>query len=563
MAGLLLVLVGCQSTPASSPSGGQSAPPAPSQPSQRTAINIALGIEINALSSDLDISGPQALTSRYVHPFLNAYMVAADHDEVLRPLLAEALPSTTDGTWQVHDDGRMTVTWRIRTGAKWHDGMPITSDDVRFSWEVGRSPDTVVSDRTVARFIDRVETPDAQTFVMHWRQTSYLGNDLGERNWEILPRHVLGDAFAQDAANFANHPYFQQPEAFVGSGPYRPIERMRDSHLTVEAFDGFFLGRPKIDRITFSVIPDDRTAMANLLANAIDISHEAIGYNEARLIQEQWGQNNGGSVLFQPDNARYLQPQARPDVASPAIQDVRVRRAMLHAIDRKELAEALTPGYSTVSNTNGVPGTRVGDAFNRRAVSYAYDPTRAMALLQEAGWAMGGDGLMVRDGEPLRLEYRAVTGPDPALLFPVTQQFLRRAGIEINLREVRSGDLEQFNNHPGLLYGGNTANTTGVSGVFASKNIASPQTRWVGLNFTGYRNGEVDRLVDRLDVSVSETELLDNMADIWRIVTDEVAVMPMFIRPTPYIVRRGITGPIPSSATGSRTWNIHEWTATS
>ena len=158
------------------------------------------------------------------------------------PWLAAALPSLDDGTWKVRDDGRMDVTWKLRQGIRWHDGVELTSADLKFGWEIGKDAATQVAPSGVARFVEAVATPDPYTAIFTWTAPSQLGAQAGVREFDVLPRHILDGA---ERLGLLDHPYFSDPGTFVGSGPYRPVSWDLGSSVTLEAFDDYFLGGPE------------------------------------------------------------------------------------------------------------------------------------------------------------------------------------------------------------------------------------------------------------------------------------------------------------------------------
>jgi peptide/nickel transport system substrate-binding protein len=163
-------------------------------------------------------------------------------------LLAAELPSIDAGTWKVFDDGRMEVTWRLNRGVLWHDGTEFTSADVRFGWQAAADPVALGRSSLTVRQMEDVTTPDPYTVVVHWRETSRFGAEMGRNQWTPLPRHILETALLSDPGTFAANPYFSDPDALVGNGAYRLLTWERGSHATAEAFDRYYLGRPKIDR---------------------------------------------------------------------------------------------------------------------------------------------------------------------------------------------------------------------------------------------------------------------------------------------------------------------------
>src|SRR5436309_1394939 len=156
MALVLLLVAGCtapRETAGQVASEGPSTHPA----GQRKAITIALRGDINALAGDADQSGRNSPPSIYLQEFIDASLTVRDQDDEPKPQFARELPSLSDGSWIVRDDGRMEVTWRLRPDASWQDRIPLRASDVQFSWEVSSDPATAVGQRGPAAGIERVE----------------------------------------------------------------------------------------------------------------------------------------------------------------------------------------------------------------------------------------------------------------------------------------------------------------------------------------------------------------------------------------------------------------------
>ncbi len=552
----IALVVGCTSPGAPlRPAGGQDAAGG-SQPAPRKAISIAFPAELNAFATQLELVGENALPSRYMHEFLNAYLSARNHEDQVAPHLATALPSLDDGGWKVLDDGRMEVTWKLRQGVKWHDGRELTSDDVRFGWEVNADPSIPLGARSPARLIDRVETPDPYTITFFWKTSSPLGAELTERELDVLPRHVLGTAFAADPTSLLNHPYLQSVDAFIGAGPYRPVDRVLGSHITVEAFPDYFLGKPKIDRVTFKFFDDPRTVLTNLLSGSLDLSYRAIGMEEARVLQQEW-RNGGGTVHLRPDNMRHLLPQLRPEWARPIdLLDRNVRMALYHGMNRDQIVQVMGLDPHLIADSIALPGTDIGDAVAREIVRYPYDPARAASLLLEAGWQRGGDGMLIKNGQPFRLEFRG--SQDTAPEFAVIQQQYRGLGIDLVFQPaslVRSELVE----YPGVVSLGLPANSLNFTNRWHSRQIAGPENRYAGNNVHGYSNPAANEAIERLERSLRREDQLRYWAEAWRIITEDVAVMPMYFATTPLPVRKGLTGMVPRSPLGNPAYQVHLW----
>jgi len=535
--------------PGAQPPGGRAGP---------KTITIAFPIDPTALGGSMSGLGAAAVPSRYFREFPNAYLTTYNAQDEPVPWLVTELPSIDDGSWKVLDDGRMEVTWRLRRGVKWHDGTELTSEDLKFSWEVSKDPTTAVAPQSVARFVEAVATPDPYTAVFTWAQASQLGAQAGVREFDVLPRHVLQGA---ERAGLLDNPYFSDPGVFVGSGPYRPVAWEHGSSITLEAFDGYFLGRPKIDRVTFSMIPEAQAALANVLAGQVDIAYWTVSYEGARIVQQEWAKTGGGTVEMQANNARHLLPQLRPDYASPRdLVDVRVRKALMHAMDRTELAETAAAGAAQVVNSTTYPDSALGTAVEDRAIRYDFDLARAAGLFAEAGWQRGGDGLLTKGGEPFQLRYRAGTGnSDANLIFPVLQQQYRRSGIDLVLDLASPGDLQAEATFPGVWFTALPDNQTGFLSRFNSALIASAQNRWAGTDRNGYANPAADELLNRVDRTLRREERMEVWAEANRVLVDDLAFMPLYNYPYPYVVRTGVLGPTPGNPINPPSYFVHAW----
>ena len=136
----------------------------------------------------------------------------------------------------------------------------------------------------------------------------------------------------------------------------------------------------------------------------------------------------------------------------------------------------------------------------------------------------------------------------------------RQIGIDFSFVEI-TGDVQQRAVYPGLRHRGAFTNDLRALGNYHSAQIPIADTRWAGSNYSGYNNPAADRTIEAIERSIRSNERVTQAAEAWRILTDEAAVVGLYIRPVPYIVRKGIKGPIPSSLSGSLTFNVQTWEA--
>jgi ABC-type transport system substrate-binding protein len=168
------------------------------------------------------------------------------------PVLAEQLPSLQNGTWTLLPDGRMETSWTIKKGALWHDGAPLTSQDVIFTTTMLRDASMPWIVDPVYRYIESVQAVDDRTVKVIWNQ-AYIRADQLPMN-PVFPGHLLEERYQSDKENVVNLPFWTSD--FVGTGPFRVRGFVRDSHLDLVAFDGYVLGRPKLDELEVRFIAD-------------------------------------------------------------------------------------------------------------------------------------------------------------------------------------------------------------------------------------------------------------------------------------------------------------------
>src|SRR5207302_10044838 len=125
----------------------------------------------------------------------HASLTVYDQRGQLVPRLAEKLPSTTDGDWNVLPDGRMEVTWRLKPNLAWHDGTPLTADDFVFGAQVVKDPQIPATKPPWVALVADVQAPDSRTVVARWKETSFLAGGTGATDLPALPRHILDQLY--------------------------------------------------------------------------------------------------------------------------------------------------------------------------------------------------------------------------------------------------------------------------------------------------------------------------------------------------------------------------------
>ncbi|MPZ23534.1 MAG: hypothetical protein GEU28_08305 [Dehalococcoidia bacterium] len=293
-------------------------------------------------------------------------------------------------SWEISEDGQ-AYRFTLRDGLLWQDGEEVTAADVVFTWSV-LAGEEFNGDAQLGAFWQTVEAVAESDTVVRFRLEEAFSPFLAQTTIGILPEHLLAN-LAPDEVGQSE--FNRQP---VGTGPYR-LDSLTPEGATLEANPAFHMGRPYLDSFELRFFPGEADAMQALLAGSIDglLLNQPVGAEQVAAAGEDVAveelTQNSYSML-------YLNHEV------PAFQDDRVRRAIAFALDRERLIE-VAGGLGTISDSVITPGTW---AWTGAFEPYAHDPARATALLDEAGWTTGSDGVRARDGE--RLAFDLVTNND-------------------------------------------------------------------------------------------------------------------------------------------------------
>jgi peptide/nickel transport system substrate-binding protein len=294
-------------------------------------------------------------------------------------------------------------TFTLRKGVKWHDGRPLTADDVKFTMDAMLDPKVnaglagVVSSIAETQVVD----PTTVTFVLKYPYAS-LPVMLGY-NIAIVPKHLLADQDLNQPVQFIQHP--------IGSGPFKFKTFVQDSYLEVEANKDYFGGPPLLDGIVFKVVTDGNARLAQLKAREIDFT--VIDPPQVAALQGA----SDITVRRAPQVNYYF---FAINHGRPKFSDVRVRQALSYAIDKQAIVKNILKGDGRVAT--GPISPLLGAYYNPDVETYPYSLEKAQSLLAEAGWKKGADGILVDGkGERFTLLFNGPKG------YPVLEQVMTYA----------------------------------------------------------------------------------------------------------------------------------------
>jgi len=501
-----------------------------------------------------------------------AGLTAMDSRETPYPVLAERLPQLNTDTWKVFPDGRMETIYRIRSGLTWHDGRPLTVDDFIFALRVfnaetgwGRPPAGSGDARRSGQFMDEIVALDSQSLAIRWKR-AYPG--AGALPFPPLPQHLLETAIEQSTPD-AYYNLDHWTSTYVGAGPFRMVRWEQGAFMEGTAFEGYALGRPKIDRIILTFSERPPVTVARLLSDDVDMAlSDAIQFEQLGVLKEQWAPRTQGRFMLSPIQMRHVQIQLRPAYSDPpALLDVRARRALMHAIDRTALAEAMVDDRGMAADTMVPRLVAYYPAVDAAIAKYPYDIRRTEQLMAEAGFTRGSDGFFVSpNAGRFSPELWGVADGQDAQETTVVADFLKRAGIDARLWlypvSNRVGDAsDEFKaTFPALNTNGDSL-TSSALGIekFTSPYVASQETRWRGTNKMGWSTPEGDRLMDGFLGTLDSKEADRLMVQMLTLLSNELPVVPLYATFSVDAHVGSLHGPEAGSPTSTRYYNLHEW----
>ncbi len=495
-----VLLAGCTKISTQAPTAGQGNPwthPGVLRVASRQEpdnLNTLLGTEV--IDKDLAM-------------FWAGYLFNWNDKNELVPELAASVPTLANGG--VSKDG-LTIVYHLRRGVKWQDGAPFGADDVIYTWRQMLNLDNPVVSRVGYDVIDRIDKRDDATVVIHLKKrfSPFVNSffTMANNTVAILPKHLLAQY-----PNISHVAYNRLP---VGTGPFRVVEYERGSHVTFVANPLYWRGPPKLQRIEWKIIGNDNTILTQLKSHEIDFYYRA---TEAQMPSLK---GLPGTRIVLTEFTQFA--DIGINASHPPLDDVRVRQALAYATNRQELVDKVSHGVNTVGDTDQPSFLW---AYDARAKTYPYDPQRAAALLDAAGWHAGPDGMRSKNGQPLALTMVGFTGSSTVTgAQQVIQEQWHQLGIAIEIKNFPSNQLYATLANDGIEQTGkfDVSYEEWANGIDPDDSILircgmAPPNGWNIYHFCSRRldNAEADALVNydqakrKADYAIVQEEMQDQL----------------------------------------------------
>jgi peptide/nickel transport system substrate-binding protein len=399
------------------------------------------------------------------------------------------LPGVAE-SWEIPDP--QNYIFHLRRGIRFHDGRPLTAKDVKWTLDTMRDGSLATVKGAAYKLVDKVEAPDDFTLKVH------LTEPYAPLLWNLT-----GGAFG--VVPYGSDKNFNR--APIGSGPFRFVRMSPDSDVELVRNDGYWDNHARVSRLRFKIVPDTTTRALELRKGSADIAVtsltpdivDTLRHEQNLQIQEQ----PGSSLQYLAFNLR-----------DPLLRDVRVRRAVAYAIDRRPVLHYLFRDQVRVADSILPPEHW---AYNGEVAHYDYDPAKANAMLDAAGYARGKDGVR------FHLAMKTSTDETTRLLAAVLQQQLRQAGIALDIRSFEFATFfsdvmkGQFQFYSLRWVGYSNQDPDIFEDVFHSASFPPRRD-----NRGYYSNPAVDRLIDQARRTTDQQKRKQLYADVQRILADDL-----------------------------------------
>lgn len=442
-----------------------------------------------ALEADIAALDPRNASSTVTAGMMShifSKLVSSDASMKPVPDLAESWEQIDDLTWQFH----------LRKDVTFHDGSPFTAEDVVFTL------DSIASDNTWKLYSDF-------SFLKAAAVDDYTVNIFTDDPYPgILLRlnyvHIIPKAYTEQVGNeaFAKAP--------VGTGPYKFVEWSKDEHVTLEAYDGYFGGKPSIDKITFNIIPEVASRIAALEAGEVMFSAGIPSVEMERLN----ALDNISVVAWPASRVTYLSFNHLVD--SP-IQNLKVRQAICHAVDFDKLINGVLDGYASPLASMACPEY---DGYDPSIKGYDYNPELSKQLLAEAGYPNGFE---------IEASYSQSSANGSDVMQFIAAQ-LGEVGIKVELLEQDSAQQRE-------LIGAGTVSPlylNALGGPYANIDLLAKVGLCTGERYSTYSNPEFDALRQKAAVTVDQAERDALNSQIQQLIIDDAAVLILYQPSTIY-----------------------------
>lgn len=534
----------------------------------KNELTIALNAEFETLNPIVN----SMMAAVYVLDATLRPVVALTPDGKPTPILIQKIPSLENKlaklTGMAPDQG-MKVQLDFLPEARWSDGKALTCEDMKASWIIGKSPLVTAPQRDEFQNIEEInvdsKNPKKCEVVFKQAKWNFYLNFP-----RPVPAHIELKVFnehQEKAQDYERNSQFIKNPTLLGlyNGPYRVAEIRPGSHVTLVVNENFFGTAPFFKKIIFKFILNTATMESNLRSGGVDlISSSGFTFDQALSFEKKVrAEGLPFEVLFEPG---VIYSHVDFNLDHPDLIDGRVRQALAYGFNRDEMVKAFFEGRQEAALHFS---SRLDSWFteNPKEIKiYSYDRKKAMDLLEQAGWKLGTDGWRTRSGK--KLSFTLVGAADNKLnemLQVYLQDGWKKIGVEVKIKNyparVLFSEILKKRNFELALYSWVSSPDGNQKNMLHSQMIPSEAKSWAGSNRPGWKNKEVDRILEQVETQFDAGKRKKLMKRVLKAYTEELPALPLYYRSNSSVIPQGlkkyrISGHVYSEYLQVETWKF-------
>jgi peptide/nickel transport system substrate-binding protein len=523
-----------------------------------------LTIGITQYPSTLHPNIENMAAKSYVLGFTRRPLNARDADWALVCLLCETLPTLENGlaARETTPDGRpgIRVTLRLREGLRWGDNTPITAEDLRFAWEAGREAATGFGPAEFYRSAYELIVVDPRTVTLRFDRVTFDFAAMGD--FQPLPAHIERPIWQVDPRAYRTRTQYDTNPSNPGlwSGPYRVASVQPGSGVNLERNPAWNGAAPAFRSIRIRTVENTTALEAQLLSGQLDMIAGELGLPVEQAAALARRAPTRFRFEFRPG---LIYEHIDTNLDNPILADRRLRQALLLALDRPRIVAQLFEGRQTVAHGLVNPLDAMADPDIRQ---YPYDPARAAALLEEAGWRLAPDGIRRNPaGERLSLELMTTAGNrSREQVQQVLAAMWRAVGIEARIRNepprVFFAETLSRRRHQALAMFAWISSPENVPRAsLHSDEIPRAERNFSGQNYPGFRNPEMDALLEALPIELNPEARRPLWNRLQAIYAEELPSLPLWFRQDAHIWPVWLEGVRPTGHLSPSSLWVEQW----
>lgn len=438
-------------------------------------------------------------------------------------------PQLAEGDPEIVSEDPLVIEYQLKSDLTFSDGEPLTSEDVRFTYEQIMNEDNDIITREGFEKIENFETPDEQTVRMTFSEPYAPWRDIISGSYSfVLPQHIYEGENFNNALN----------NEVVGSGPYMLREWNKGQNLVWEKNENYWGEEPDIDQITFRFIPDTNTLNTSLQSGEVQFINPPPDIGLQETLEGYQGVNVDSAAGTVWEHIAFNLEE---------IGNLKIRQAVAYGINRQQILEEILPGQVEPLNSVLVPEQ---DPFYTPAwENYGYDPERASQLVEEAS----------SEGASTEISFSTTSGNNlRETLQQVVQQQLGEVGITVNIDNTAAqtffGEWTPEGNYQMGEWAWLATPEPTLTSLFGADALP-PE----GQNYYRWENQEATELMKEADVTVDRQQRAELTQEVQEIMAEELPVIPLYQRPVYYAYDENLQGPEVNPTLAGPTWNVGEW----